>query len=209
MHPTFRNPVTSEAELRATLGYPAELVVNKTLDYLDDHCRTFIENSPFLTIASSDGNGHFDVSPKGDPPGFVKILDDRTLAIPDRPGNKRADTLTNVLRNPQVGLLFLIPGVRETLRVNGSATVVRDPELLQLLAVNDRPALFATVVTVQEAFLHCAKCMIRSKLWTAADPDRVTKIASLGTSLVEQAKLDITPEEMDEMIREDERENLY
>ena len=209
MSRTYRSPIRSETELRSILGYPAELVVDKTLDHLDRHCRAFIENSPFLTIASSDGRGRFDVSPKGDPPGFVKILDDRTIAIPDRPGNKRADTLTNVLRHPYVGLLFFIPGVRETLRVNGSATVVRDPDLLEQLAVNGRPALFATVVEVEEAFLHCAKCIIRSELWTAADPKRITKIASLGTSLVEQAKLDITPEEMDEMIREDERRNLY
>ena len=206
---TYTSPIQSEAELRSFLGYPAQLVVDKTQDHLDRHCRAFIENSPFLTIASSDGRGRFDVSPKGDPPGFVKILDDRTLAIPDRPGNKRVDTLTNVLSHPHVGILFFIPGVRETLRVNGRAAVVRDPELLEQLAVNGRPALFATVVEVEEAFLHCAKCMIRSKLWTAADPDRVTKIASLGTSLVEQAQLDITPDEMDKLIREDERTNLY
>ena len=206
---TYTNIIRTEAELRATLGHPARMVVDKALDRLDDHCRAFIQHSPFLTIASSDGEGRLDVSPKGDPPGFVRILDDRTLAIPDRPGNKRADTLTNVLRDPNVGLLFFIPGVRETLRVNGRATVVRDADLLQLRAVNGRPALFATVVEITEAFMHCAKCIIRSALWSASDAERPAGIPSLGTSLVKHARLPQTAAEMDELIREDERTNLY
>ncbi|WP_198664734.1 MSMEG_1061 family FMN-dependent PPOX-type flavoprotein [Lewinella sp. IMCC34191] len=205
---TFRKPITTEAELRDIMGHPADLVVRKTLNHLDHHCRTFIENSPFLTIGSSDGRGNFDVSPKGDPAGFVRILDDRTIAIPDRPGNRRADTLTNVLQNPTVGLLFFIPGVKETLRINGTARIVRDEEILDLMAINGRRPLFAMIVTVREAFMHCAKCIIRSQLWTV-DETRPGRIASLATSLVDQAKLDISVQEMDDMIKEDERTNLY
>ncbi|MGB3798179.1 MAG: MSMEG_1061 family FMN-dependent PPOX-type flavoprotein [Lewinella sp.] len=204
----FQKTITTEAELRDVMGYPADLVVRKTLDHLDTHCRTFIENCPFLTIGSSDGQGNFDVSPKGDPAGFVRILDERTIAIPDRPGNRRADTLTNVLQNPMVGLLFFIPGVKETLRINGTAQIVRDEEVLDSMVVNGRRPLFAIVVTVREAFMHCAKCIIRSHLWTV-DETRPGRIASLATSLVDQAKLDISVREMDDMIKEDERINLY
>jgi PPOX class probable FMN-dependent enzyme len=118
-----------------------------------------------MLIASADSNGNTDVSPKGDPIGFVKILDDKTLAIPDRLGNKRADTIENILTNPNVGLIFLIPGKTETLRVSGKAQVVRDKALLNSMAVKGKSPDFAIIVTVEEAFFHCSKCMIRSKLW--------------------------------------------
>jgi uncharacterized protein len=114
---TFEKMITSEQELRDIMGYPSEIVTRKTINYIDEHCQAFIEKSPFITIATADLKGNLDVSPKGDPAGFVKILSDKMLAIPDRPGNHKADTLTNIIQNPNIGLIFLIPGIKETLRV--------------------------------------------------------------------------------------------
>ena len=139
----FNNVVRSEAELRALMGGPvAASVVEKTLSSLDRHCLTFIKRSPFVLIASSNAEGRMDISPKGDAPGFVKVLDEQTLAIPDRPGNQRFDTFRNLFESPRIGLIFLIPGKRETLRISGNAEVVRDAELLGTLAANGKvPAL--------------------------------------------------------------------
>ena len=202
-------PVASEEALRAIMGHPTEVVNRKTIDHLDEHCRKFIARSPFLTVATSDGNGRFDVSPKGDPPGFVSVLDAHHLAIPDRPGNRKADTLSNIIAHPYVGLIFFIPGVRETLRVNGDATVVRDPELRKALSCQDKVPDFAIVVRVREAFMHCAKCIIRSKLWSGGYDVDATELPTLGRALVDHAKLAVSPEELDAAIREDERTNLY
>src|SRR4051812_45505578 len=154
----FSDPVTTEAQLREVVGAPVPRAVNKEIARLDAHCRTIIARSPFVLIASCDGEGRMDVSPKGDPPGFVKVVDDSTLAIPDRPGNRRADTFSNVLRNPGVGLLFLIPGMVETLRVNGRASIVRDLALREQMAVGGKVPALALIVTVEQAFIHCGKC---------------------------------------------------
>jgi len=154
--------------LRALFPPTHDIAVAKVLDRLDRHARAFIARSPFLCIGTQTPDGAADVSPRGDPPGFVRVLDDRTLAIPDRPGNNRLDTLANIIANPVVGLLFMIPGYDETLRVNGRATVTRDPDLLATLAVHDRVPTVAIVVAVDEVFLHCAKAFRRSRLW---DPD--------------------------------------
>lgn len=205
----FQNIITNEEQLRATLGYPSEIVTRKTINYIDEHCQKFIENSPFITIATSDLQGNFDVSPKGDPAGFVKILDDKTLAIPDRPGNAKADTLTNIIRNPNIGLIFLIPGVRETLRVNGEALIVTDESVLELLICDGKKPSFAIIVKVKEAFMHCAKCMIRSKLWQNAETLKIRPVASLAKALVDHGKLDISVQELDDRIKNDEQNNLY
>ncbi|MES2794308.1 MAG: MSMEG_1061 family FMN-dependent PPOX-type flavoprotein [Bacteroidota bacterium] len=205
----FQNIITSEDQLRATLGYPSEIVTRKTINYIDEHCQKFIENSPFITIATSDLQGNLDVSPKGDPAGFVKILDDKILAIPDRPGNAKADTLTNLIKNPNIGLIFLIPGVRETLRVNGEALIVTDESILELLICDGKKPSFAIIVKVKEAFMHCAKCMIRSKLWQNSETLKERPVASLAKALVDQGKLDISVQELDDMIKNDEQTNLY
>ena len=209
MNLKFENIINSEKELREIMGHPNEIVVKKTIDYIDENCRKFIDKSPFITIATSDLNGSFDVSPKGDPAGFVKILNDKTLAIPDRPGNRKADTLTNIIQNPNVGLIFLIPGVRETLRVNGSAKIVTDKKILELLSCNGKVPSLAIIVDVKEAFMHCAKCIIRSKLWNKVDESQEESIPTLGKILVDHSKVDINPEELDKMIRDDEKTNLY
>ena len=144
-----------EAALRSSYEPPMGLAVLKQLDHLDAHCRHFISLSPFLTIGSMRQGQGLDVSPRGDAPGFVRVLDERTLAIPDRPGNRRLDTLANIVADAEVGLLFFIPGIEETLRVNGTARVSRDPRLLAAAAVIGRVALAAILVSVRVAFLHC------------------------------------------------------
>jgi uncharacterized protein len=206
---TFDKIITTEVELREILGHPTEIVTRKTINYIDGNCRTFIENSPFITIATADSNGNFDVSPKGDPPGFVKILTDKMLAIPDRPGNRKADTFTNIIQNPNIGLIFLIPGIKETLRVNGEAKIVTDKRVLELLSCEGKLPSFAIIVNVKEAFMHCAKCMIRSNLWMKIDDTQKRSVPSLAKSLVDHGKLDITIGELDDMIKNDEKTNLY
>ena len=161
--------VTTATELREILGYPNERAVQKQLAALDKHCQAFIARSPFVVLSTSNARGGCDASPKGDRPGFVLVQDEHTVVIPDRPGNRRADSLLNILENPHVGLLFLIPGMGETLRVNGTASLVQDPALLEQLAVDGKKPQLAIVVKVQECFLHCAKALIRSQLW---DPER-------------------------------------
>jgi uncharacterized protein len=160
--------VTTAAEVRALLGEPSERARLKQQSALDKHCRAFIARSPFLVLSTANAQGGCDASPKGDRPGFVLVLDERTLVIPDRPGNRRADSLFNILDNPHVGLLFMIPGMGETLRVNGSASLVRDPALLERLAVDGKTPQLAIVVEVEECYLHCAKALLRSQLWDPA-----------------------------------------
>ncbi|MBN8578814.1 MAG: pyridoxamine 5'-phosphate oxidase family protein [Cytophagales bacterium] len=205
----FEKVIATEQELRGLMGYPSEIVTRKTISYIDEHCRSFIENSPFITIATSDLKGNLDVSPKGDPAGFVKILNSTTLAIPDRPGNKKADTLTNVIQNPRIGLIFLIPGINETLRINGDAKIVTDKEVLDMLACNGKPPAMAIIVHVKEAFMHCAKCMIRSNLWRKIEDTQERSVPSLAKALVDHGKLDMPVQQLDDMIKDDEKTNLY
>jgi PPOX class probable FMN-dependent enzyme len=161
----FNNVITSEDELRELLGWPSERARDKTITALDQHCRDLIGASPIAFLATTNADGSVDVAPKGDPAGFVQVLDDNTIVIPDRPGNRRFDGLTNLVTNPGIGLIFLIPGMRETLRVNGTATLVNDPELLKSLAMNGKDPWLAIVVDVKEAFMHCSKAFLRSDLW--------------------------------------------
>lgn len=210
------NLITTEAELRAILSPPHAVVADKTIDHIDDHCRSFIERSPFVLIATSDGTGHFDVSPKGDPAGFVQILDERTLAIPERPGNHRADTFTNVLAHPRAGLIFLVPGVKTTLRVAGRASITDDPDLRQSMALDTGrgPSVpdLALLVHVEEAMLHCAKCIIRSDLWsTPTDLMALNRagVSGLAAAMADHTSSDWSAEKMLRVIERDEQENLY
>ncbi len=151
---SLREILTTEEEIEAILGKPAPRALTKVVDSLDDICLAFIARSPFILVASSDAAGRVDVSPKGDPAGFVHVLDHRTIAIPERPGNRRADTFHNVLQNPKVGLIFIIPGKGETLRVSGTARIARDTWLRERMTVSNRVPELALVVTVEEAFMH-------------------------------------------------------
>lgn len=163
--------IHTEEELRAVLGYPGELANNKVINTLDGHCRNFISQSPLLIMATSDREGYCDVSPRGDSPGFVLVLDDKHLVIPERPGNRRLDSLRNILSNPRAGLIFMIPGLEETLRVNGRATIVRDEDLLARMEFRGRIPIVGIVIEVEECYMHCAKAFKRSSLW---NPDSWT-----------------------------------
>jgi hypothetical protein len=171
--------IGEETQLRALIGEPAPLVAAKIADGLNRLTRPFIERSPFVCVATSHPAGGLDVSPRGDSAGFVRILDDRTLLIPDRPGNRIADTLTNLLLDSRIALLFLIPGVGETFRVNGRATVVDDAELLQESAVGGRVPKLGILVSIEEAYTQCPKALIRSELW---NPERHVDSSELPTS---------------------------
>ena len=162
----FTDVITEEAELRGIFGQPSERALNKQIDRLDVHCRAIIKKCPFILLGTSNTEGRCDVSPKGDYPGFVRVLDDRTIAIPDLPGNNRLDTLRNMIANPQVGLIFMIPGMNETLRINGKIQLVRDAELLESMAYEGKSPKLAIVVHVKEVFTHCPKAFLRSKLWS-------------------------------------------
>ena len=201
--------VTSVEEIRATMGEPTPAVLAKVIDRLDDFCRAIIAKSPFIMIASANSNGELDISPKGDPEGFVRVLDDKHLAIPERPGNRRADTFSNLLDNPNVAIIFLIPGKGETLRVKGEARIVRDEALRETMAVKGRIPEFAMVVHVEKAMMHCPKCVVRSKIWEPdAWPDHSDTPTIAETSVV-HANLDMTPEEYRASVVAAGRAKLY
>jgi PPOX class probable FMN-dependent enzyme len=172
--------------LREIYGAPSERSLKKQLSHFDRHCRAFIARSPFLVIASSDPSGRCDASPKGDAPGFVQVLDDETLLIPDRLGNNRVDTIGNLLERPGIGLIFFVPGLNETLRVNGRAQVTTDPPLLEPLAVNGKVPRSGILVSAEEIYFHCGKALIRSDLWNSEKQLRRSEFPSLGRILAEQ-----------------------
>jgi uncharacterized protein len=205
--------IRDEATLRALYPPTHKLAALKSLGILDPHARDFIRRSPFLTIGTQNRDGRADVSPRGDPAGFVTVVDDRTLAIPDRPGNNRLDTLSNILANPNVGLLFMVPGFDDTLRVNGTASLSTDPKLLQAMAVNDRVPTLAIVVSVSEVFLHCAKAFRRSRLWDPeARQDRKEMPSLLKMILDQTTGAPQDPAEMqkiDEGLEADYRTSMY
>jgi PPOX class probable FMN-dependent enzyme len=159
------------ARVRQIIGHPSPFIAGKKEPHLGEFATRFIAHSTFFCVATSDGTGQLDNSPKGDPPGAVRVLDPWTLAIPDRPGNKLADSFENITRNPAVGLVFLVPGIREALRVNGDAFITDDPELLEMLSAEHRPAVLATVVRVREVYSQCGKAVIRAKLWEGDQRD--------------------------------------
>jgi PPOX class probable FMN-dependent enzyme len=205
----FKDVITEPGQFRELMGEPPPPCVAKTIPILDQHCRAFIARAPFLLIASSNARGQVDISPKGDAPGFVRVLDDKTLAVPDRPGNRRADTFTNVLENPKVGLIFLVPGKSETLRVSGSAKIVRDADLRGSMAARGKTPDFALAVEVEEAFFHCSKCIIRSSLWTPEAWPTLDGLPSLAQTMVDAAALPMPVEALEEIIKQDEAERLY
>lgn len=205
--------VRDEAALRSLFPPTHTLAAMKSLTALDPHAQEFIRRSPFLSIGTQNANGKADVSPRGDPPGFVRILDDRTLAIPDRPGNNRLDTLSNILANPNVGLLFMVPGFDDTLRVNGKAHLSTDPEILAPMALNGKVPTLAVVVTVAEVFLHCAKAFRRSRLWDPMARQERREMPSLLKMILDQTTGAPTdPAEMqkiDDGLEADYRTSMY
>jgi PPOX class probable FMN-dependent enzyme len=203
--------VETESDLREVIGAPTELVSGKVSDRLNDIFREYIEHSPFVCVASVSGDGALDVSPRGDPAGFVRILDEHTLLIPERPGNRIADTLANVLATGRIGLLFLVPGVGETFRVNGSARIVDDAELLAPSEVEGKVPRLGLLVTVDEAYTQCSKALIRSDLWNPAKHVDPNTMPTSGEMLkaVSDPTLDVDEYERARAERYRRREGLY
>lgn len=189
--------IRSTDELRAIVGEPRKAQQTKAITALDGHCRRWIAASPFVVIASAGSSGRMDISPKGDPAGFVRVLDDTNVAVPDRPGNKRLDTFKNVLENPQLAMIFLVPGRAETLRLMGRAVISTEPQLLASLAERGRDPALALVVTIDEVMFHCGKSMIRSQLWQPDHWPDVDGLASYAECLADQAISDETVAEME------------
>jgi hypothetical protein len=201
--PPFQHVLTTEAEIRALVGTPIQRSLLKEQTRIDGHFRAFIAASPFLLIATAAADGTCDVSPKGDAPGFIRVLDDRRLVIPDRNGNRRLDSIRNILSNPQIGLLLIVPGRDETLRINGRACITTDPALLQPMAVNGVTPRLGIGVEVQQAFFHCVKSFRRSKLWAHAEWPAPDALPSYVCAVFDQIKpKDQTLEEFTQGVKE-------
>ncbi len=203
--------ITSEEELREIIGGPTDLVLAKLADRLNALTRQFIERSPFVCVATARPDGGIDVSPRGDPAGFVRVIDDTTVLLPERPGNKIADTLTNLLADPRIALLFLIPGVGDTFRVNGTAVITDDEELLAPSALNGKVPRLGIVVSLTEAYTQCAKALIRSDLW---NPDKHIERRELPPQgeilkLINLPELDVDEYERERAERYARGEGLY
>ena len=194
--------------VRAHYGEPSHLAKAKQLSHLDRHCRAFIQLSPFLVISTSDAEGRADSSPRGDAPGFVAVPDDTTLIIPDRTGNKRADTILNLTLRPNIGILFMVPGINETLRVNGRASVTLDTAMLAPLTVAGKAPTSALVVTIEEVYFHCGKALIRAELWNHERHVQRSSFPSLGKILADQIA-DGKTEDYERGIEEAYRTRLY
>lgn len=191
--PALLDADAARALVEKTYPQPSAVVVAKDIGHIDTHLKRFIETAPFYCMATAHAAGNQDVTPRGDPPGTFKVLGPNTLALPDRPGNNRLDALRNLVENPHIGLLFVIPGVEETVRINGNARLSVDPDLLASMAVEGNLPRSAIVVEVTEAFLHCAKAFKRSKLWDPSAQVPRTALPSLGTMLADHVKM--TPEQ--------------
>lgn len=205
----FDDVITSEDDLRLVVGHAPQRAIDKVVRVIDEHSRSFIAHAPFVFVASAGTGGMLDVSPKGDPAGFVKVLDEKTLAIPDRLGNRRLDTYRNILQNPNVGLIFVIPGVTYTLRISGKAIIVRDIELRETMAIKGKQPDHVLVVAVEHVLSHCPKCMIRSGLWEPGAWPDTSDLPSFAETLIAHAKLAETVEEMQAVIDQGNRERLY
>jgi PPOX class probable FMN-dependent enzyme len=202
------NEVTTVDELRAIVGHPIEAVAKKVSDRLSGAHRLWLAHSPLGFVATTDAQGRVDVSPKGDPPGFVHVLDDLTIAIPERPGNKRVDGYLNVLQRPQVGTLFVIPGRGDTLRINGRARILSDADYFDAMAVQGKRPILALEIAVEEVFFHCAKAFLRSDAWDPQrwDPEAVPSVAQMAKAM----RTDMSLEELERYFSEENmRSMLY
>lgn len=209
----YKNIISTQEEFeefRSSIGNPSPRAANKVISFIDDHCKNFILKSPFLSMSTSHADGHCDVSPRGDSPGFVAVLDEKHLFVPERPGNRRMDSVHNIITNPHVGLLFLIPGLGETLRINGKAYICRDSDLLEKTAVNGKTPLFGILVEVEECYAHCAKAFIRSNLWQPESWLQTDALPSVPSMLVAHSKLpNTTAEQVAKELNEGYTTRLY
>jgi PPOX class probable FMN-dependent enzyme len=204
----FEEEIATHQRLRELSKQPSIRANNKIINHVDDICTRFIAACPFVIVASRGADGRLDLSPKGDPPGFVVVLDERTLAIPDRPGNHRLDTFENLMTHPEIGLLFLIPGNGDTLRVSGTGRIVRDSTLQARLAIDGKLPDLVLIVSVQQAFMHCQKCVVRSQLWNPERWPNRSNVPTLAEAIMVHAK----PTERDSEVRaiiDDHNAHLY
>ncbi len=208
MYPA-KDVVTEESEFRSLHRDAHISQIGKIIDHIDENCRVWIERSPFLTMATYDANGNVDVSPKGDPAGFVQILDEKTLAIPERPGNYRYDGLSNILQTGRIGLVFLVPNRNEVIRVNGSARIVRDLDIREAMAIKGRVPDLAVLVHVEEAFFHCGKAIIRSGLWSPDKAPDNKELPTYAQAVTAQANLPSPVEELEARFKNNDENRLY
>jgi len=205
----FEDVISRLDEIREQIGGPVPPVVAKVMDHIDPVSRAIIEKSPFIVMASATADGYPDISPKGDPVGFVRVLGEHYLAIPDRPGNRRVDTFQNILENPYLAILFVIPGKGETLRVTGETRIVRDRTLRESMAVDSHVPEFAIVMHVERVLIHCPKCVLRAKLWQPEQWPDSSKTAGIAAAMIAHAKLDTTPEELEALAQREGLTRLY
>jgi uncharacterized protein len=213
MTTTYKNIISTKEEFeefRSLIGNPSQRAANKVISFIDEHCADFISKSPFLSLATSNAEGQCDVTPRGDAPGFVTVLDEQHLFIPERPGNKRMDSVHNIISNPNIGLLFFIPGLGETLRINGKAYICRDPELLEKSTVNGKIPLFGLLVEAKECYVHCAKAFIRSQLWDADSWLAKEALPSAPQMLAAHSKLpNVSSDQVAKELNESYTQRLY
>ena len=204
------NSIKNETKLRTMYKNPGDLAVKKSLSHLDKHLRHFINLSPFLVLSTVRPDGYCDASPRGDAPGFVRVLDDKNIFMPDRPGNNRLDSLTNILSNPGIGLLFMIPGLEETLRVNGKAHIISDITLLKPSIVHKKIPKSGLKITINECYIHCGKALRRSKIWNNETHIKKGTYPSIGKILVDQqAAPGMSVEELDNFAEKEYKKTLY
>ena len=204
------NSIKNETKLRTMYKNPGDLAVKKSLPQLDKHLRHFINLSPFLVLSTVRSDGYCDASPRGDAPGFVRILDDKNIFLPDRPGNNRLDSLTNILSNPGIGLLFMIPGLEETLRINGKAHIISDITLLKPSIVHGKIPKSGLKIAINECYIHCGKALRRSKIWNNETHIKKGTYPSIGKILVDQqAAPGMSVEELDKFAEKEYKKTLY
>lgn len=204
-----REIISSREHLREIVGETSHRVEGKVIDHIDNICCRFIAASTYVLVSTKGKDGKLDVSPRGDPAGFVQVLDEKTLAIPDRPGNKRIDTFENLLANPEVGMLFFIPGYNFTLRVSGTASIVVDQQLQSSMAINGREPHLVLLMTVSEAFMHCAKSIARGNMWTPEKWPDTSNVPSLSEAMVAHAELSESRAENQTIIDDDFEQRMY
>ena len=206
---TPKDIVTSEAEIRAVIPGQRSEQQAKVIDHIDPLCAAWIARSPYLVMATLDAAGRMDVSPKGDPAGFVKVLDPKTLVVPDRPGNHRFDSFQNILETGRIGLVFLVPNRNEVVRVNGTARIVRDEDIREMGAIKGRVPEFVILVDVEEAFYHCGKAVIRSRLWYPGEAEPVDGLPTYAEALMAHGKLEMAMEALEERLDHNDKNRLY
>lgn len=209
----FDEVITERARFREVFNEPSQVILDKNIDHIDDICAAYINASPFIIVTTMGADGLLDTSPKGDPAGFVQIfvqiLDNKTLAIPERLGNHRCDSFENILQNPAVGLIFIIPGFGVTLRVSGTAQIVQDKKLQKSMEINGKQPNAVLIVNVEQAFAHCSKAIMRSKIWHSNDWPDTSELPNLGVAMVTHGKLSATVDEMQNVVINDEKTRLY